>query len=98
VHEHASEELLLEVTLLRAHAHIVEGRCEAPLDQAIENVTDRAQAMRVILTRSRLQTNGLLLPVLECLCLVEILHPVQQSGHQLARVFLIEVSLSDGVP
>ena len=54
--------------------------------------------MLVILTMSCLKTDSLLLPVLERLCLVEILHAVKDTGHELARVSLIVQLLPDGVP
>ena len=54
--------------------------------------------MLVVLSMARLETDGLLLPVLESLGLVEILHSVQNARHELASVFLIMQILSDGVP
>jgi len=47
---------------------------------------------------TRLKTDSLLLPVLECFGLIEILHAVEDTRHKLARVFLIMQLLSDGIP
>ena len=54
--------------------------------------------MLAVLPRARLKTDSLLLPVLERLRLIEVLHAVEHSRHHLASVLLIEVPLSDGVP
>ena len=79
VHQHPSKELLFIVSLLSPHSHVMEGRSQSTLHQAVENVADGAVTMLLVLVLSRLQTDRLLLPVLESLCLVKVLHSIDHT-------------------
>ena len=98
MHQHSSEEFLFVIAFLSSHAHIMQGLSQAPLDQSIQDVANRPQSVLVVFAVARLETDCLLLPVLESLGLVEILHAVEDTRHELARVFLIMKALSDGIP
>ena len=54
--------------------------------------------MILILACSLFKTNRLLLPVLEGLSLVEVLHSIYNSRHHFSSIFLIEKFLSDSIP
>ena len=79
MHKHPSKELLFVVSLLGPHSHVMEGRSQSPLHQAVENVADGAVTMLLVLALSCLQTDSLLLPVLESLRLVKVLHSIDHT-------------------
>lgn len=40
VHQHPTQELLLEVSLLSSHAHVVQGRGQSAFDESLQDVAD----------------------------------------------------------
>ena len=98
MHEHATEELFLIVTFLCPHSDVMEGRCQALLDQSVEDMANSSETVILIDAGILSHANGLLLPVLESFCLIEIEHAIDQSRHHSAGLTLIEQLLSDRIP
>ncbi len=98
MHEHASEELLFEVSFFSAHSHIVQGRGQSSLDQTVQNVADVTHPVILVFTITGLKRDCLLLPMLESFRLVEILHSIKESGHKIASIFLFMEVFPDCIP
>ena len=89
MHQHAAQELSLEVSALHAKTHVVDCGGQASLNQAVQDVTNVLGTVIAVFAVASAERDHLLLPVLESLGLVEVLHAIEAASDKFTTVLLL---------
>ena len=98
MHQQTTEEPVFELASLSSHPEASHGRSKASLDEPVQDVTNALYSVVLVLSRARLKRDSLLLPVLEGLGLIEVLHAIQNARHHFATLSFIKKLLPDCIP